>query len=182
MKFRSPSDQPVILGLVSGHMATVTPEGTELEPRFRRKAIAEGCIPMGIGDVDVPVRTEPVFDRTSAIREALIKMIEDGREEDFNSHGRPNPIRVRELIGINVESAEVHAVFDKMTAEAEAAREAQLAAAMGQVPPEHLAKAKGAAAALAGDGPVGDAATGQQNTGKKRGGGGAAAGEASEKA
>ena len=45
MKFYSPSDEPLQIGLTSGHMAVIPSDGVELDPMFHREAVANGAIP-----------------------------------------------------------------------------------------------------------------------------------------
>ena len=45
MKFRSPTEEPIHVSLVTGHTALVTAEGVELDPMFHREAISKGAIP-----------------------------------------------------------------------------------------------------------------------------------------
>ena len=45
MKFRSPTQAPVHMALLSGHTCVVGPDPVELDARWHRVAVEHGCVP-----------------------------------------------------------------------------------------------------------------------------------------
>lgn len=54
MKFRSPTEAPIFLALVSGHTMSVGCEPTEVPPQFLIVAIERGCEPVDIEPASLP--------------------------------------------------------------------------------------------------------------------------------
>lgn len=122
MKFRSPTETALSIGLTSGHTCVIppptddAPEGVEIDARFHRKAIAEGAIPSGIGapvkeDTDVP-------SRSSVIEAALQAMLDGNEESDFKKDGTPDMNAVTHRCGFKVQRPEVEALWAKVKAAA----------------------------------------------------------------
>jgi hypothetical protein len=133
MKFTSPTNMPVCLGLTSGHMCVVPPAGEygEVPSRFRRLAIAEGCLPEGVAPEEAaPAATDET--KITMISAAIRKLVNDPKSGDFLADGRPNAARLSSLTGFTVLAAERDTawtqVSDEMDAE-EAAAEAKRKAA-----------------------------------------------------
>ncbi len=118
MKFRSPTDEVIQIGLTSGHTIVIPPDGDDVPPIFRREAIARGAIP-----VDVPGAEEtlaalngtaggPVASRPQAIQAALQTMLDGGGEGDFTKGGKPSLDKVKALLGFAVTREEVDAAWE----------------------------------------------------------------------
>lgn len=96
MKFRSPTDEPVFLGLTSGHTVVVPREGVELDAKWNKTAIAAGCIPGTLTDEeaamlaagDAAAASVPGFDRHGEITKVLTKMLDSTEEGLFRQDGR----------------------------------------------------------------------------------------------
>lgn len=113
LKFRSPTDEPLHIGLTSGHTAVITPEGVELEPMFHREAIARGAL---AGDAVPQLEGSGApFDRKQVIANAINGMMDGDNEGDFNDDGKPNLKRLNALIGFQASRTEVDAIFDEIT-------------------------------------------------------------------
>lgn len=115
MKFCSTTGADVQLSLTSGHTAVVTPEGSELDKRFHKEAIANGCLPAGMEAEDAPQGKG--FDRAQVIRDALNGMLAGSNPDDFTTAGKPSLKRVQALIGFNADRSEVDAIWDAIAAE-----------------------------------------------------------------
>lgn len=113
MKFRSPTNEPVSLGLTTGHTAVVGVEYTEIDARFNREAIAAGCIPEG---VETPPKADdvPNFDRKQVIINAMNDMMDGAVEGDFTRDGKPAIERLTARIGFNIDRAERDAVWNEI--------------------------------------------------------------------
>jgi hypothetical protein len=105
MKFRSPTDQPVHLSLTSGHVAQVGAELTEIDPRFHREAIANGCIPEGVADEKEQERTGN-FNRAAEINKAIEAMLDGTDKNDFTGDGKPDTRALSKRVGFTVSREE----------------------------------------------------------------------------
>lgn len=112
MKFRSVTGNVVALALTSGHTAVVTPEGSELEPRFHKEAIAQGCLPEGLADA--PDDIKPTFKRKDVIVEAFNAMLAGSDAEDFTKQGKPSLSRLNTKVGFAVDRSEADAIWDEI--------------------------------------------------------------------
>lgn len=112
MKFRSTTGEDVYLALTSGHTAIVTVDGSELESKFHREAIANGCLPNG---VDLPPEDNtPQIDRKSLIADAINAMLAGSDPEDFTQQGKPSMSKLVARVGFNASRSEVDGVWDEM--------------------------------------------------------------------
>lgn len=110
MKFRSTTGEDVYLGLVTGHTAIVTSKGNELDAKFHKEAIAQGCLPEGIDDT--PEDKTPQFDRKQVITDALNAMLAGSNEEDFTAQGKPSLSKLNERLGFTVSRSEADSIWD----------------------------------------------------------------------
>lgn len=94
MKFRSPTEEPIYLGLTSGHTFVIGAEPVEVPARFHRAAVMEGAIPEGMAALPPEEAADPT--KMDLIVAAIKKMVADPAEGDFNNDGRPD---VRKLSG-----------------------------------------------------------------------------------
>lgn len=120
MKFRSPTDRHLSLGLTTGHTCVVPPateedpDGIEIEPRFHRLAIAEGAIPAGTPNLAPEKSTTPT--RSSVIDAALNLMVDGNETSDFKRDGTPDLTAVTRRCGFKVSREEVEAAWLKIKA------------------------------------------------------------------
>lgn len=115
MDFRSPIDEPIQIGLTSGHTTVITPEGNHVPAIFHREAIARGAIPMlpaadqadsaGEGNGE-SAQLHPI-DRNKAIQATLQAMLDGGAEGDFTAEGKPNLVKLKSRLGFAVTREEV---------------------------------------------------------------------------
>lgn len=102
MKFKSPNNEPTMIGLTSGHTMVVEPTGTEVPQQFRRAAIAAGCTPMGVGISEQPEASEAAETRQDVIKNAINKMLDGGEDGDFTNDGKPDLKKLSETAGFKV--------------------------------------------------------------------------------
>ena len=88
-RFRSPTDTPLHVALISGHTAVIPPEGIELAPMFYREAIARGAV---LAEGATAEDQTQVFSRQIAIREAIAKDILAERDRLWRAHRRTSLI------------------------------------------------------------------------------------------
>lgn len=113
MKFRSPSDQPIFVGLVTGHTALITPEGVVLDPMFHKEASARGAI--AFDDGSSPAALAASVDRKVEIVSAMTAMLDDKNEDDFTNDGRPDLRKLQARAGFKVSREEADVVFAELT-------------------------------------------------------------------
>lgn len=122
MKFRSPTDEPVFLGLTSGHTVVVPREGVELDAKWNKTAIAAGCIPGTLTDEeaamlaagDAAAASVPGFDRHGEITKVLTKMLDSTEEGLFRQDGRPDMRKVNAMLGFRAERSEIDKAWDAL--------------------------------------------------------------------
>ena len=105
MKFRSPTDTPVYLGLTSGHTIIIGPELIEVPQMFQRLAIAEGCVPEGMNEA-APPPDRAQKTKLDLIVDAMRAMVAEGLEGDFTTDGKPNTQRLSARAGFTVSGDE----------------------------------------------------------------------------
>lgn len=128
MKFRSATDEDVHLSLTSGHTCIVTPQGTDIDARFHREAIASGrCIPVGI-ELPQEAPAAPQFDRAKVIQDGIRKMLDSDEEGLFTATGRPNASKLNAIIGFKADREEIDAAWAVIEAEITAAGEGEAGA------------------------------------------------------
>lgn len=113
MKFRSITGEPVYLGLTSGHTAVVDPEGTELDKKFHKEAIAQGCLPEGVEEEKQDGK--PAFNRAEVITDALNAMLSGSDTEDFTKDGKPSLAKLNARVGFTVPRSEADALWDALS-------------------------------------------------------------------
>lgn len=115
MKFRSPSEEPIHVGLLTGHTALITPEGVELHPMFHKEASARGAIAFDEGPASAVV--ESTVDRQAAIAAVIKAMLDGSDADDFTADGKPNLTKVKARAGFTVTREEADAAFLALTAQ-----------------------------------------------------------------
>lgn len=118
MKFRSPTSEPVPIGLTTGHTALITPEGVELDQMFHREAIAQGCLPESV-TAEVAAPEQKAFDRALVIGEALEAMVAGQDADDFTAAGKPDLNRLAAKVGFKVSRDEADKVWDEVSKDAD---------------------------------------------------------------
>ncbi len=109
MKFRSPSDEPIHVALLTGHTALITPDGVELPPIFHKEASARGAIAFDAGPASAVV--ESTVDRQAALTAVIKAMLDGSAEGDFNADGKPNLGRLKDRLGFAITREEADAAF-----------------------------------------------------------------------
>jgi hypothetical protein len=115
MKFFPPKGQSCHISLLSGHTALVEPEGTELDMRFRKEAIARGCYPEGTQAEDPELPGD--FNREEIILDAMKTMIDLADKDDFTAVGQPDVRRVSNRVGFTVDRHERDRLWAKLESE-----------------------------------------------------------------
>ncbi len=113
MKFRSTTGEDVHIGLTNGHTAVVTVDGNEIDARFHKEAIANGCLPEGVNLTEED--KTPQFDRKKVITEAINAMLAGSDPEDFTKQGKPSMERLLARIGFTASRSEVDGIWDEMS-------------------------------------------------------------------
>lgn len=127
MRFRSRTDEPVRLALLSGHTAVVGRDWRELPPIFHADAYKAGCQAEDSAAVEeTTVKPGPdagnqVVDHDTAYRNALTTMVTRSEEGDFTAASLPNINVVSKLCGFTARKEDVLRVFRQMKEEADAA-------------------------------------------------------------
>lgn len=124
MKFKSPTDEPVYIALLSGHAAVIGPEWRELPIILHRKALEEGCITDNMDEETIAAKVESARPHESNhdILVGIIKgMAANPQDGDFTANDLPNLKRLAKLAGWNVSREEmmqaVHAIASEDEAE-----------------------------------------------------------------
>ena len=92
------------------------PAGTDLEPRFHKEALAQGCRPEGSAAGEEFDR-EAVFDRRKVIRAAIETLLDSADPEAFTHDGVPALKQVTAAAGFTVTREERDAVWASLSAE-----------------------------------------------------------------
>jgi hypothetical protein len=105
------------IGLTSGHTMIVPADkaGIDVPARFRKEAIARGCIPVGMAP-DEPEETSG-FDRRRTIKEAIKKMLDSDEDGLFTGDGKPVISKLSARTGFTVDRSEANAAWDEMQKE-----------------------------------------------------------------
>jgi hypothetical protein len=121
--FYSTTGRPVQIALTDGgHSAVVMPleetegQGTPLHPRFHRKAVELGCLPVGAQAYTPPVENKPLA-RGQIIEQRLREMLEGNEEADFKKDGTPDLNQLQRRCGFRVSREEADAAWAVVKAE-----------------------------------------------------------------
>lgn len=101
------------IALPSGHTLIIAHDkaGTAVPPRFRREAIARGCIPVGMEE---EADDSQGFDREAVIREKIKIMLESDDTSMFTTDGKPVLDKLSGLCGFTLARSEVNRVWNDM--------------------------------------------------------------------
>lgn len=138
MKFKSPTDTPVQIVLLSGHSTNIGPEFEEVADIFINEALARGCLPESTVRTPSTAKVEAGAgaqgqnnDPKADYRKAIVTMLDRSEDGDFTGDGLPNNNAVSKLVGFRAVKEDVLEVFREMKAEAEAAEAAEAAKGAG---------------------------------------------------
>ena len=110
MKFRSPSETPVYLCLLTGQSAVVGTEWRELPILLHRKALEEGCITDNMDEETIHAKIESALPEQSK-HEIIVGIIKDmmsnPKEGDFTAADLPNLRRLSLSAGWTVSKEEM---------------------------------------------------------------------------
>ncbi|HUW60433.1 MAG TPA: hypothetical protein VMZ06_05460 [Candidatus Bathyarchaeia archaeon] len=109
-------DGSTFLSLTSGHTCIIPhdKEGVEVPLRFRKEAIARGCIPVGMEE---EADEAGGFDRSKVIRDNIKIMLEDDDSANFTTDGKPAIDKLAKLCGFQLARSEVNREWDAMMKE-----------------------------------------------------------------
>jgi hypothetical protein len=119
MKFRSPTDEPLHVGLTTGHTCVIpppTPEdpsGVEIHKRFHREAIRAGALPEG---VQAEEKEDAGPTRSDILEKAIQSSLDGNEPDDFNRDGSPNLTALQRRVGFKLAREEVNAAWAKFKA------------------------------------------------------------------
>lgn len=124
MKFKSPTDTPVYVSLLSGHCAVVGNEWRDLPPILHRKALEEGCITDNMDQASIDAKVESAQTGKShhdILVETIKAMMANPQSDDFTAADLPNLKKLSKTVGWNVNREEmmqaVQAIADETTEE-----------------------------------------------------------------
>lgn len=110
MKFKTPTDQPVTIALLTGHTITIQPDGsTDVPAMFRKAAVSAECEPLGMDVTEVNPGTQAT--NADLLKAAIEKMVEKDDETDFTGAGKPDAAKLSALVGFNVTAKERDAAW-----------------------------------------------------------------------
>lgn len=111
MKFRSPTETPIHIGLLSGHTCLIGPELVEVPQMFHRQAVAKGALPEG-------VEPDPVAGKSDTKHDLILKgiraMVKDENDGDFNQDGKPDTRKLSARVGFTVSSDERNTAWEEI--------------------------------------------------------------------
>lgn len=93
-----------MVALLTGHTCVVTPQGNDVEPRFRKEAIARGCMLMGAGNDEGDGPREA--SKSELIQKGIDKMLDGDDDGAFTGDGKPDSRKLSEVVGFTVTAAE----------------------------------------------------------------------------
>ena len=108
MRLKSPGDEPVKVGLLSGHIINIPPEGREVPQRFIKEAFQAGCLPAEVDSKKVGGQKddEPTGkERQELIVDAIKAMLESGA--NMTTEGMPNLKQLSKDVGFTVNRKEM---------------------------------------------------------------------------
>ena len=113
MKFRSPTEEPIYMGLTNGHTFVIGADLVEVPKRFHRQAVMEGAIPEGMDAAPIDEEgSNP--SQHDLIVTAMRAMIERADIEDFTKDGKPDTRKLSSRVGFTVLTAQRDAAWDEV--------------------------------------------------------------------
>lgn len=116
MKFIPPGDTALSVSILEGHSIVIEPKGTDVDPKFRKAAIAAGCMPVGIGAEEAAATTKEAT-RSELVAAAIEKLLDGNDEKAFDKHGKPVLAKVSAAAGFTVTREEADAAFATLSAD-----------------------------------------------------------------
>lgn len=114
MKFYPPKGKETEhIGLTTGHAVLIEKNGTDIDTRFHREAIARGCRPHGIAEVEED--EDAGFDRKEHLVSAIAGMVEQAEPTFFTADGKPQLRTLSERAGFSVTASERDAAWEAFT-------------------------------------------------------------------
>lgn len=124
LRFKSPTDTPIHICLLSGHSAVIGPEWRELPPLLHRDALIAGCVTDNMDQSSIDARVEaatPDKSRHEILVEAVGAMYADNAPGHITQADLPNLKVLSGLVGWAVSKEDmmqaVHAVRASKKAE-----------------------------------------------------------------
>ncbi|MDP3971311.1 MAG: hypothetical protein Q8P61_00165 [Candidatus Nanopelagicales bacterium] len=107
MQLKSPTDTPIHVALLDGNAIRIGPEGREVPIPFRKRAFAEGCIPMDVKaeDMSAPMAEPTEHSRAELLKSALRLLKAEGTP--LTGAGLPNRNTVSKTVGWPVTAIEL---------------------------------------------------------------------------
>lgn len=122
MKFKSPSNKPVYIALLSGHSAYVGNEWRELPLLMHREALAAGCITDNMDEASIAAKVEsakPEKDRHQILVATIKSMMDEGKPGYFTAADLPNMKTLNKLAGWIVSKEDMMQAVHAIAAEDE---------------------------------------------------------------
>ena len=121
MKLKSPTDEPVQVALLSGHIIRIPPEGREVPQRFLQDAFKAGCLPVSVDASSVQEEDAGNDEgsgktRGEIITGAIKTLLESGAE--MTAAGLPNLKELSKVAGFTVERNEMVDAWNAVQEEA----------------------------------------------------------------
>jgi hypothetical protein len=112
MKFKAPGQEPIMVGLTSGHTIVISPKGTDVPERFRKEAIARGCIPLGVGKITADDSASADTTKAEKLIAAIDALLDSTDENAFDKDGKPNVEALSKVVGFTVSRSERDAAME----------------------------------------------------------------------
>lgn len=113
IEFKAPTEEGVSIALTSGHTAFVSYDGTAIDKKFHREAIALGCYPSTM-DKPEDLKSHD-FNRAEAIGSAMEAMIKNADASDFTGNGSPDLRKLTARVGFKVAREEADSIWAEVS-------------------------------------------------------------------
>lgn len=117
MQFKSPTDKPIYVSILSGHTAIIGSEYRDLPLILHRKALEEGCITDTMDQATIDAKFEaskPAPENKQILVDIIKEMMANPKDGDFTGADLPNRKTLSALAGWSVSKEEmmqaVHAI------------------------------------------------------------------------
>lgn len=110
MRFKSPTDTPVQVVLLSGHCAVIGNEWRELPPILHQEAFRKGCISDNMSESDIAARVEsatPGRSNHDILVDAIRAMMDAPEPGDVTAADLPNLKKLSARVGWSVNREEM---------------------------------------------------------------------------
>ncbi|ULQ47400.1 hypothetical protein JN531_003745 [Flagellatimonas centrodinii] len=114
LRFCAPGDEPIPVRTLSGHSVMVSPDGTDVHPRFRAAAVTAGCelVSGGARRSKKTPDAPPTPSKHDLICEAIVKLIEQkGGVDQFGDDGKPDVRELKDVAGFGLSASERDAAW-----------------------------------------------------------------------